>query len=188
MTNFEKGGDTSEVGTYIGTLGMAFKPLVSEQTGEELLESLPWCNKWVKGNKDYDVPRDVLFCQVYDSGIMVLCKDYKGYLHEGSNQYIHLYEALNVWVGLGTGTCYLQVKADRKGKITVGIDEDRVNHRWVKSEGRFTQIPKKSEATKDMGISSNPLLAGGGVRTDAEKTGATTKSRRNSPSEGSTSA
>lgn len=165
--------------SLVGKTDMAFKPLVNIETADSLIENLPWCNKWVVGRTDFDTPRNVLFCQLYDTGIMVLCDEYKGYIHQGSTLYDHLREALRVWVAQGTSTAYLQVKANRKGKITVGTDEDQVNHRWISSEGRFVQVVKKSEVTKEEATSSNPLLAGSGVRTSVEKTEGSTRSRKN---------
>jgi hypothetical protein len=157
---------------------MAFKPMVQVESADDLIEQLPWGNKWVRNNDDYAVPRDVYLCHQYDSGIMVVCLEYKAYIHEGSTLFAHLSEALSVWAKSKEATNVLQVVLNKKGKPMVGLDEERTNHRWNYSEGRFTQVSKKSEVGKEKGISSNPLLAGGGVRTTVEKTGSSTKSQK----------
>lgn len=160
---------------------MAFKPLVQVESADDLIEQLPWGNKWVRHNEDYASPRDVYLCHQYDTGIMVVTLEYKAYIHEGSTLFAHLAEALSVWAKSKEPTNVLQVVLNKKGKAMVGLDEERVNHRWNYSEGRYTQVSKKSEAGKVKDTSSNPLLAGSGVRTIADKTASNTKSAKGTP-------
>jgi len=153
---------------------MAFKP-INPPSADDLLENLPWANKWARGRDDCEELRDVLFCQVYDSGIMVVTKEYKAYIHEGSSLHENLMEALEVWRQEKGETFYLRCRVNRKGKPEVGIDDEKRNHRWVYSENRYTQVSKKLEEPVEPEKSSNPLLAGrvvpGGVEKTAGRTG-----------------
>lgn len=160
---------------------MTFRPL-TPVSSDDHLESVPWCNQWVKGRTDFKEEKVVMFCQVYDTGIAVVCKDYKGYLHEGSSAHDHLLEALNQWMYDKGETFVLKVRANKKGKIEVGVEPDEYNHRWNYSENRYTQIPKKSGVTTESVESSNPLLAGRGVRSTVGKTEGSTSKAKKEPS------
>lgn len=166
---------------------MAFKHIIPP-SGDELQESLPWYSKWRRTADEPYEPYTVLFCQVFDSGIMVLCAHYKGYVHEGTRLHSHLLEALQHWVKLGHSTPILKVVGDRRGRISVGIDDEETNHRWIRSEDRYTQIPKKSGESSKEEVSVNPLLAGSGVRSGAENLGATSTADQESPSKAPTRA
>lgn len=164
---------------------MAFKHIIPP-SGDELQDSLPWYNVWRRSADEPYEPYTVLFCQVFDTGIMVICPHYKGYIHEGTRLHSHLLEALQHWVKLAGSTPILQVVGDRKGRITVGIDDEEVNHRWIRSENRYTQIRKKSEESTKEEVSVNPLLAGSGVLTGVRNSDATSTEDKESPSKGST--
>lgn len=164
---------------------MAFKHIIPP-SGDELQDSLPWYNVWRRTSDEPYEPYTVLFCQVFDTGIMVLCSHYKGYIHEGTRLHSHLLEALQHWVGLAGSTPILKVVGDRKGRITVGIDDEEVNHRWIRSENRYTQIRKKSEDASKEEVSVNPLLAGSGVRTSVGSLEDTSIDEAKSPSKAST--
>ena len=164
---------------------MAFRHIVPP-TGDELQDNLPWYNVWRRTAENPYEAYTVLFCQKFTTGIMVVCIHYKGYVHEGTRLHSHLLEALDVWADLGTATEVLKVVGDRKGKISVGVDDEELCHRWIRSEDRYAQIRKKSEAPEVEGMSSNPLLAGSGVRTTRTSAGTTSTEDQESHSKGST--
>jgi len=155
-------------------------------TADDMQEGLPWYSKWRQTAENPYEPRDVLYCQVYDSGIMVICQEYKGYVHEGTRLHSNLLEALEEWRKSGAPSPVLQVLGNRKGKISLGVEDEVLNHRWIRSENRYTQIRKKSEASTEEGISVNPLLAGSGVRTGRVKGDGTSTDGVESRSKGST--
>jgi len=149
---------------------MAFKSMSSESF-DDMVDNLPWANKWKQKNGTDEQARTVLGCQVYDSGIMVVTKEYKGYLHEGQEIYANLLEALEVWVSEGKRVPSLKVKCLKKGKLNLGTDDEEFCKCWYRTESRYVQIFDTPDNEAKPTKTGNPLLGGSGVQVEGGRRG-----------------
>lgn len=142
---------------------MSFKP-ITPPSADDHIESLMWANKWVKTSSDYKEPRVVMHCHLYESGLMIITQDYKAFVHEGSETFNVLKEALKTWHESEEETFSLVVKLTKKGKAELGINDEEITHKWLFSEGRYTQLRKQQTDGGLVAGKANPLLAGGRVQ------------------------
>lgn len=162
LTENEVGGDTST--DRVSSAYMAFKPLTVKGDDSFDIQDLPWGNVYVKKSTDYEDPRIIHCIKKYDSGLMVVTYVYKAYLNVGENGYTDLLEAVQAWsVQKVFGTALLCV-LNKRGKPSVGLDEDQPKTTWYHSEGTYTQVAKEPITKTLERERVNPLLAGRGVQ------------------------
>lgn len=135
---------------------------------------LPWGNEYVKRHKDFDVPAQVHFIQKYDNGLMIVTFKYKAYLNVGSTKHEQLLEALEVWEKEGQEEDALFCVLNKKGKPDVGKDSDFPKVRWFLTENKYVQVMKEEIQKTLKRETSNPLLAGRGVKSTGEEKEAAT--------------
>jgi hypothetical protein len=143
---------------------MALKQIGGESGNVPQPDDLPWANVWKKTNEDYNSPRPVWMIIEFDTGLMVMCHEYKGYIHDGTTVHEQLLEALEVFHADKQEENLMVVRVNRKGKIEVLLDDEVQCHRWYKTENRFVQLQKGDNSTEPK-KQANPLLAGRGVQT-----------------------
>jgi len=142
---------------------MAFKPLTEKGDSNFDIQDLPWGNVYVKKRKDYEDPRIIHCVKEYATGLMVVTYVYKAYLNVGEAGHTDLLEALQAWAIQKTfGTALLCV-LNKRGKPSVGLDEDQPKTTWYHSEDTYTQVAKEPITETIQRERINPLLAGRGV-------------------------
>lgn len=125
-------------------------------------DDLPWANVWKKTVEDYAEPRPIWTVDVYGTGLMIKCKEYRGYIHEGTKLHDYLLEALTVYHKEKTSEDLLMVKVNKKGKIEIVVEDEVKCRRWLRNEDRFVQV-MNGENLKSEEKEVNPFLAGRGV-------------------------
>jgi hypothetical protein len=143
---------------------MALKQFGGEANDVPQPDDLPWANVWKKKNEDYNEPRPVWAVIEFDTGLMVTCREYKGYVHEGTTVHEQLLEAVKAFNEDKHEENLMVVRVNKKGKIEVLIDDEIQCHRWYKTENRFVQLQKGDDSEKPQ-KQANPFLAGRGVQT-----------------------
>lgn len=141
---------------------MALRKLTAS---EDVLErsELPWSNAWAKTVKDYADPRIIWTVSIHTTGLMVCTREYRGYIHAGSQSCSDLQEAIELFASSNSPESLLSCACNAKGKIEILVDDEELSHRWVKAENIYTQV-QKGASKKKYEAKENPLLAGRGVQ------------------------
>lgn len=139
--------------------------------GQLNVDDLPWANEWCKGREDYKTPFEIVKVQKYDTGLMVTCTEYKGFVYKDSDMYSFLLEALEVFkTTKGNPVKYeqpLYVRMTTRRKVTVCIDdEDGKDAMWTSCTDptfwkQHIHGQREDEVKKPV---QNPLLAGRAVQ------------------------
>jgi hypothetical protein len=143
---------------------MGFHRLSPSVHDGDLHDRVQWANKWLKENVSSNDPFPIQYCILYGTGLMVVTKHYKAYLHEGSQDYEDMVEAITIFASEKQPEHMLYCELTKKAKpIILRNDEELCNY-WHRTEDRFVQVFTPPLAETEEKPRENPLLAGRGVQ------------------------
>jgi hypothetical protein len=133
---------------------------LSERKEVSETDDLPWIDAYVRETGDKDAISTIKSVYVCETGLLVICGGYKAFLHEGSEDYANLVEALPLYVQASKPLPLLVCTANRKKKPEVCVDDEKLSYRWYKTERKYVQVLGKGEYDPNKKKQENPLLLG----------------------------
>lgn len=143
---------------------MAFHRLTADTPDGDLHDNVPWANKWLKENVSANEPFIIQYCILYSTGLMVVTRHYKAYLHLGTQGYEDLLEAVEVFSKDKMPEHMLYCELGKKGKVIVLRNDAEESLYWHRTEDRFVQVYNPPSLGTETEGRENPLLAGRGAQ------------------------
>lgn len=118
---------------------------------------LPWINEYINGEgKPGDISR-VESIKPTVKGLLILCKDFKGFIFSGSRTHNFLSDATTYWRKFPVPGYALYAKALESGKITIAVEESEDGIFTVSKKGEV-EIKIKKDSTQSTQENLNPFI------------------------------
>jgi hypothetical protein len=136
---------------------MSLQFIDNESNGNSL-GTLPWVNEYLKQGGTVDDVFPVVSVYPCDTGLLVCCEGFKGFVFKNTNVYTNLLDALNTWIGDLNGVNALFVMPTKQGRIRLAVDNEISGAIWIRNQKAYEQ-----KLGNDMGdgsdtTNSNPFL------------------------------
>ena len=137
---------------------------------ESIKSELPWVNEYVNSSTgeagDVSPITDI---KKTTKGLLVLCKDFKGFIFAGQQTYNHLVAAFDVWKSSPNLNFRLYGQATSSGKLAIAIEDKEQSVFLVNKPGDYS-FKFSEEGNGSQGVdSTNPFLQGSPVPTTSGK-------------------
>jgi hypothetical protein len=121
-------------------------------------DNLPWINEYLDSSGEPDDVSAVEKVKKTAKGLLVICKDFKGFIFAGSSSYEHLMAAIPVWKELKDLPYQVVGIAQRNGKLGLAVDDEFTCTSYVDKKGNVDFKPVNGTSGLDQ-QTGNPFLA-----------------------------
>lgn len=131
---------------------------------------LPWVNEYINSlqGEEGDVSPVESF-KFGAKGILVLCKDFKGFIFKGTTTYNHLVDAIDVWESNPSLNFRLYGQATSSGKLSIAIEDKGSSVFLINKPGDYSFKCETEGSGSKQVDSTNPFIPVSPVPTTSGK-------------------
>lgn len=118
---------------------------------------VPWVNEYINSIGMADDISAVETIKATAKGLLIICKDFKGFLFRNSTTFNYIQDAIAYWSDNPNPGYSLFGKANRNGKLSLAIDEETFGIFTVEKGGTVIQR-LKSDITQSTTDGFNPFI------------------------------